>query len=173
MRKTLFAGLTELDPSDTLATDGYSFQQQNPRITDHFLELGAVTHRHDAHLPLGNPVAEPSAVASGGTGTFPAASSIFVGYTLLDAEGGETALAPAITLTTRDPLPDPEDGPVGVIDYTAGVLRADTYYYALTFSDGAGGETLVGPSVAVEREPGFPSGQVRLTGMATLAAAAP
>jgi hypothetical protein len=111
-------------------------------------------------------------VASGGTGTFPAETAVFIGYTLLDDDGGETTLAPAITLTTRDALPDPEDGPGAVIDYTGGVLRADTYYYALTFSDGSGGETLVGPSVAVEREPGFASGQVQLTGMATLAAAA-
>jgi hypothetical protein len=71
MRKTLFAGLTELDPSDSLAEDGYAFQQKNPRVTDHFLEIGAVTHRHDAHLPLADPTVAPSAAASGGCAPTP------------------------------------------------------------------------------------------------------
>lgn len=172
MRKTLFAGLTALDPGDTLATDGFSFQSRNPEITDHLLELGAVTHRHDARLALANPAVAPSAAASAGVGSFPADTSVFVGYTLLDEHGGETTMAPAVTLSTRESLAAPDDVPSAVADYTAGVLRADTYYYALTFSDGAGGETTVGPSIAVEREPGFASGRVLLSGMATLAAAA-
>lgn len=170
MRKTLFAGLTALDPGEPISTDGYSFTSRNIDTIDHMLEVGAVTHRHDAHAALGNPAVAPSAFASAGGGTLPADTALWIGYTLLDEENGETTLAPVVTMNTRGVIEAPVDGPSAHVDYTAGVLRADTYYYAITFTDGAGGETTAGPSVSVEREPGSPSAQVIIEGLDALVA---
>lgn len=167
MNKTMFAGLTQLEPGESLQTDNASFQSENPRIIDRLLEIGAVTHRHDGHAAQANPssaaVPLASAVASGGV--IPADVSVYVGYTLRDFEQGETVISPLVTITTEPPLDVPESAPTGTIDYTGGGLVADTYYYAISTLDAEGGETPLGPTVAVEREPGFASGRVQLSGL--------
>ena len=67
MQKTPFAGLTRLNPNESLSTDGFSFQDSNPALIDYFIQL-ALTHRHDGHPPLADPVGAPSATVetSGG-----------------------------------------------------------------------------------------------------------
>src|SRR4051812_50045359 len=68
MEKTPFAGLTQLDGGEPLSVDGYSFQHENPRITDRLLEIGSIGHHHDAPPPLPAPTdgrAAPPAVEGG------------------------------------------------------------------------------------------------------------
>jgi hypothetical protein len=167
MNKTLFAGLTQLDPGESLQSDNASFQSENPVITDRLLEIGAVTHRHNAHPAQANPASGfapgASAVASGGV--IPADTAIYIGYTLRDFEQGETLISPLVTVTTEAALDQPADAPTAVIDYTGGGLVADTYYYALSTLDAEGGETPIGPATTVEREPGYASGRVQLSGL--------
>lgn len=171
MRKTLFAGLTQLDPGESLSGDGYSFQQINPARTDRFLELGAVTHRHNAAEPLANPTDELVATVLATGGAIPSETTVYIGFTLLDGDGGETTMSPAIAVTAEPGLPDPEDAPTASASYAAGSLRVDTYYYAVSVTDGVGGETLASPAIDVEREPGYASGQIILSGLDDLVAA--
>lgn len=171
MRKTTFAGLTVLDPGESLSVDGGSFTQRNPEITDHFLELGAFSHRHDGHAALADPLLAPG-VAGGTGGTLPAATAITATYTLVDAFGGETAAAPIAVVTTPDPITAPET-PVAAMETTAGTLTSGTYFYVLTLLDNAGGETTASQPVQVIRDPGPANGQVRLTGLTAVLAAHP
>lgn len=165
MDKTPFAGLTRLDPDESIAEDNFSFQSRDPLVIDRLLQIGAVTHRHDAHEPLADPDAElgASAIASGGT--LAAGVTVYLGYTLLDENGGETMISPIATITTDPPLDVPDATFGASADYGGGTLAAETYYYGLSIIDAAGGETPIGGTVMVTRDPGFASGQVLLDGL--------
>lgn len=172
MRKTPFAGLTELDPEESLDVDGGSFQHRNPLITDHLLHVGAVTHRHDEHAALADPLVAPSATTASAGGGFPAGSDYYVAYTLLDAEGGETLTSPVTVVSTQEAIEDPVSAPAVTAITTGGSLRAGTYTYAYTLLDAHGGETLPSDDASVERPYGPPSGSVVIEGMGEAAALA-
>lgn len=165
MEKMTFSGITRLDPGEPLATDNYSFQSDDRRIIDRLLELGARTHRHNAAAPLADPTELPGVASGTVGGAIPAALPMYVGYTLVDAGGGETTLSPSEMVTTSDGILRPESALLVEIDYAAGVLLTDTYYYAVTWTDGVGGETGMGPTVSVDREPGFANAQSLISGL--------
>jgi hypothetical protein len=175
MKKTIFAGLTILEPGEGLSTDNGSFVDADPQIVDRLLEIGAKTHRHTGLAGLSNPSGAPvaSIVASGGA--LPSDLAISVGYTLEDSQGGETLLSPITVVGTPGEIPAPPAAPSAQVSHAAGQLEVNTYYYATTFVDNEGGETELGPAVNAERQPGFASGQVILTqlsfGMAAAGAA--
>lgn len=169
MRRSTFAGLTILGADDPITIDGASFLTRNPATIDHFLRVGAVTHRHDAHDALADPVAAPSATASAAGGALPADASIVIGYTLRDLDGGETTLSPTTVITTPLPIDPPTEELTAVADYTAGSLTIGTYTYAATILDAGGGETPLGGTVEVTRDPGFASGRVTISGLAAVA----
>jgi hypothetical protein len=171
MKKTLFAGLTALDPGESIAVDDYALVTTDPLRVDRFLEVGSVTHRHDARAALGNPTASAGASAVGSGGAIPAGETFYAAYTLLDEQNGETLPSDAVAITTPDPIEPPDSEPTAVIDYTSGgTLPADTYYYVVSLLDGIGGETPAGPWAQVEREPGFASGRVLISGLQGLVA---
>lgn len=165
MHSTFFAGLTELEPWEPISTDGSAIQARNPSITDHFLKIGVVTHRHDAHAALADPVVAPSAAVVSSGGAIPAGLTIELGVTVTDADAGETLLSPTVSVATGGGLSRPESAPVVEADYTGGTLRTDTYFYGVTLLDGGGGETSIGPMAQVTREPGYASGQVQVSGL--------
>lgn len=163
MKKSLFAGLTILEPGEGLSTDNGAFIGVDRETIDHLLEIGAKTHRHTGLSGLENPTAPASAgvVASGGT--LAAGLGISVGYTLEDSNGGETMLSPVAAVSTQNPLSGPTAAPSGAFNSAAGSLLVNTYFYAVSWTDGEGGETPVGPAVTVERPPSFASGRIILT----------
>lgn len=165
MNKTPFAGLTALDPDDTLYADGGSFLKRNPELTDYFVHIGCITHRHDAHPAMPNPTAAPSAVAVTGSGSIPADATVYLTYTLLDNRGGETIPAGVVNVSTIASLPAPSEPIEAVIDYAAGELLAGDYSYAITLLDGAGGETEISYSTDVTRDPGSVNAEVTLSGL--------
>lgn len=167
MRKTRFAGLTVVAPDETLAVDNSSFQSVNPDLVDHFLEVGAVTHRHDAHDPLADPLTQASGMVVNAGGTIGADVTVFLGYTLVDPDGGETRLSPALALTTDPPYEAPTSPINATATYASGALRSDTFYYAITLMDGGGGETPIGPVVSVDRQPGPEFASITLDGLRT------
>jgi hypothetical protein len=171
MRKTGFAGLTviEADQGDSIYADGGSFLERNPEITDGLLRVGALTHRHDGHAPLLPPAAAPVLTTALG-GQLLGSTTLYVGVTALDAEGGETLVSPIANITTPPPLPAP-GAPAAVADYTAGELVPGSYSYAISVTDGRGGETLVGTPVELLLAYGNAMAQVHLTGLAALVAA--
>lgn len=169
--RTDFAGLTRLAPGESLSTDGFSFQDLNPEIIDVLLRIGAVTHRHDAHAALSNPLSNPTVATAASGGTIPSGVEIAVGYTLVDAYGGETALNPVPqSVTTTAGLEIPTAPSVAHED-DAGTLLAGSYVYALTITDGLGGETPLGDAAMLEIQPGSPTNQVVVGGLAAILAA--
>lgn len=166
MEYTPFAGLTALDENDPIAIDGASFLIRNPHITDHLLQVGAVSHRHDAHAALPNPTHAVTGSISP-TGGSLSNDTYAVTYTVMDSTGGETTPAPPLSLTVGVSLGAPTIAPIAVPDYTGGIMPAGVYYYAMTYTDGAGGETTIGPTTSVYVDPGFASGSVDLSGLAT------
>lgn len=165
MRKTLFAGLTVLDPDESIMTDNGAFTGRDRDTEDRFLEIGAKTHRHTGLPGLSDPVTPVIASIQPSGGTLSPSTTFTIAYTLEDSDNGETTTSDTTVVTTQDPLAFPTYTPTAVIDYSAGSLLVDTYYYTLTFIDANGGETPAGPSVDVERQPGYPHGEVLLTGL--------
>src|SRR4051794_22637485 len=165
MRKTTFTGLTVLEPGEGLDTDNGAFIGRDRDTIDRFLHFGATLHRHDGKAGLLNPTQAPSGAVVASGSTIPSDLTISIGYTIEDPDGGETMLSPLAVVSTGPALDIPAAAPSARVDYSAGSLLVDTYYYALTWTDGDGGETPAGPAVAAEREPGFASGQVLLSNL--------
>lgn len=171
MEKTSL-GLTRLLPGEPLSSDGYAFQDRNPLIIDTLLRR-ALAHRHDAHPALAAPTLAPLVETVADGGTIPADTTIYVGYTLLDGDGGETTLNPEpVTITTQAGLAPPDDAPLVEHGTAAGTLVAGTYTYAISVTDDAGGETAVGPVVSIAVPPGAAQNQIILSGLQALVSAA-
>lgn len=163
--QTAFAGLEVLAPADLFSLDGFRFQSINPTLTDRLLQIGAVTHKHDEHAALANPAVQPTVTQSTEGGTIPAHTTLKLVHTWVDNYGGETLPSPVSTLTTPEGLLPPAKAPTVAADYTAGALLAGNYTYAVTVTDGAGGETSIGPSVSVVVNPGHAKARVDVTGL--------
>lgn len=170
MDKTEFAGLTRLDPGDSLATDGYSFQAVNPLITDRLLKLAVRTHRHDAHAPIADPADAP-VVTLTANGSLPADADIAIGYTLIDSDGGETRLSPVTLVTTASAMEPPDLTPSYEVDNVGGVLTAGSYTYMMTLTDPYG-ETTPGPAFVVDVDPGTDTNAIRIIGLSDIVAGA-
>lgn len=169
--KTPFAGYTRPAPGDPLSEDGYSFQFINPLIADQLGELGAVTHKHDAHAAMVDPTAAATVALADTGGSIPSSTSIYVAYTLTDGNGGESLPTDAIVVTTTAGYTTP-GSPTVVADYTAGTLLAGTPLYAITASDGAGGETALGSAITLTVAPGHANARALLSGLTALTNAA-
>jgi hypothetical protein len=167
--KTPFAGFERLAPGDALSSDGYSFQDQNPLIADQVAKIGCVTHRHDAHAAMADPTLAPTLAVLATGGTLPSGETIYVQYTLTDGQGGESAPVDVSHVVTPAGYADPTGAPTVVVNYTAGSLLASTPMYAISVTDGLGGETALGPPVAVTID-STPSGLARvlLSGLTAL-----
>lgn len=162
MQFTQFGGLTALDENDPIAINGGSFLITNPRVIAHFLQIGAVTHRHDNHAPIPSPSAAITGVATSSGGVLQASAGFAVTYTVTDSQGGETLPAPPLVLSTGEQVPDPMNPPTAQVEHSSGIMPAGAYYYAKTLTDGQGGETLISPSQYVYVDPGYSSGAVIL-----------
>lgn len=166
MEKTPFIGLTILEPGESIYADNSAFISRDRREIDRGLHIGIKTHRHDGTAGLANPLAPPSGLVVGSGGTIGAGLSLTLGYTLEDASGGETLLSPTTLVTTPGQMEAPQVAPTALVKYTEGTLDTDTFTYAITWDDGEGGETPMGPSVTITRDPGFANGQIELNGLA-------
>ena len=167
MKKSTFAGLTQIEDNESPTSDNNSFFEENIERIDHLLQLGAVTHRHDARGALANPLATPSGAVTPAGGTIEADQAVTIGYTLLDDQGGETAVSPSVTLSTTPPLDGPTSPLTGVVTYSSGALMTANYMYAITLTDTGGGETPIGPIVSLDRDPGTSFASITLFGLNT------
>ncbi|MDP3984105.1 MAG: hypothetical protein Q8Q52_03765, partial [Acidimicrobiia bacterium] len=158
MEKTIFMGLTVLDANESIYTDNAAFTSRDREEIDRGLQIGIKTHRHDGTAGLLDPSIAPSGSIIASGGTIESGLAISLGYTIEDANGGETLLSPTATVTTPVPLDVPLNAPVGAFESGSGSLMVETYTYAFTYTDGEGGETSVGPSLTVERPPGYANG---------------
>jgi hypothetical protein len=165
MRKTVFAGLSVLGPEDSIYSDGAAFTTRDRDEIDRGMKIGIKTHRHTGKAGLSNPTLAPSASIIASGGTIDAGLSIMVGYTLEDGEGGETMISPLSVASTPVPIDVPLNAPEAEADYTAGNLLIDNYTYGITYIDAEGGETPLGPTVLVNRDPGFENARIKLKGL--------
>lgn len=165
MQKTPFAGLTVLDPDESIYADNSAFISRDRFEIDRLGKIGVKLHRHNGLAGLPNPALPPSGAVVGSGGTIPAGIALTLGYTLEDDMGGETQISPTVLVTLPPPIELPTDEPEAALETTAGELEADTYTYAVTWSDGEGGETPLGPSVTVNVPPGFAHAQIKLDGL--------
>jgi hypothetical protein len=170
--KTPFAGFERLAPGDPLSSDSYALQYLNPLIADKLAKIGAVTHRHDAHAPMPDPGASPTAIVAATGGVIASGTPIHITYTLYDAAAGETLPAPATVVTTGAGYQTPDAPPTTSVDYSTGALLAGNPLYAITVTDGAGGETALGPAASVTIDPGHAHARVALSGLTALTDAA-
>lgn len=174
MEKTQFAGITQLAPAEPLSLDGWAFQGRDRAIIDRLLKIGATLHRHDAHAPLvmPNPAASPVVTVLDVGGTIPAGRTFHVGYTFVDADGGETVLNAEPTLVgTAAGLADPDVTPILDLDHAAGTLLAGNYVYRVSVTDGTGGETVPSPPASITVDPGFPNTRIIISGLQAVVAA--
>lgn len=162
-------GLTRLDPAESLSADGYSFQAINPLIIDRMLRVGVYLHRHDAHERLGDPTMEPEIITAAVGGLIPSDTLIGVCYTVVDEYGGESLPSPMASVSTAPGLAEPLDVPTYEIDNTQGTLRNGTYYYVMTLTDDTGGETIAGPPLQVDIQPGSNQNAIILAGLTAIA----
>lgn len=169
--KTDFAGLTRLLPAESLSEDNFAFQNADPLILDYLTRVGAVTHRHDGHAALADPLDAPGLTTDPAGGTIPAETVIYAAYSLVDANGGETLATPVAMVTTQQGLAVPDDSPVLVPDALAGTLLAGSYSYAITVTDGSGGESGLGPSTTIVIQPGSPTNEIVVSGLAAIVTA--
>lgn len=165
MQKTSL-GLTRLAPGEPIYADNFSFQDQNPFITNQLLEYAAFRHRHDEHVALANPVDPPTVATAAVGGQIPADATVYVGYTYTDADGGETAMNPEpVTITMDGGLAAPIDAPAAALDHAAGTLLAGSYTYGLTVTDGFGGETALSPTTTVLIPSGNATNEIIISGL--------
>lgn len=169
--RTSFAGLTRLAPGEPLGTDGFAFQSENPSIIDQLLEVGAVSHLHDAHAALADPTLALDLSSSSGAGGIAADETIYACYTLIDQFGGETAPSDTVQVTTPPQIITPTAAPTLALDNLAGTLGVGTFLYAISLVDTAGGETPLGPSSQVQRTAGPANAEVQVSGLAAILAA--
>jgi hypothetical protein len=165
MRHTDFAGLTELEPGESIGLDDFGLQSRNPRLIDFFLQLGARLHRHDAHTALATPTVAPGLAVANTGGALPGGVDFTVGYTAVDAFGGETLLSPDDTIALPTSVDAPDSVGTLTMDYTGGTLGAGTYYYVKTWVDGAGGETTASGVAEIDRDPGGATARVQFTNL--------
>ena len=163
MQKTPFAGLTELDISESLTEDNGAFTGRDRETIDRFLQIGAKTHRHDGSAGLTNPTNAPSASVVASGGTIAPDVALNIGYTAQDGQRGETTLSPVTVVTTADPLSSPPFAPSAEIVYDSGELLESNYYYGITWVDSEGGETPLGPVISTTRQPGYEHARVLLS----------
>ena len=163
--KTPFAGLERLAPGDPLSSDGYVFQDLDRRTIDQLLQIGAVTHVHDGHAALANPTLAPVVTSAATGGAFPSGLSVSVTYTLIDANGGESAPVTPVSVAMSAGYSDPTVAPIVAVSYAAGSLLSGNYSYAVTVADGVGGQTALGPSGLAVVSPGYPTAEVFISGL--------
>jgi hypothetical protein len=166
MHKTPFAGLTELEPGESIFEDGSSFTATNPSVIDHYLQLGARTHHHNGAPALSDPVTEPTVEVQSGSGALPSSTTLIIAFTLLDGLGGETLASPSVLATTPQGLEPPPEGPYTDLQNDVGTLTVGTYRYVVTLVDSAGGETPPSAITDVQRDPGEANAHIVLSGLA-------
>lgn len=163
-----FSGIEILEPGDLLSTDGFAFQSTDRQIIDRLLRLGAVTHRHDGHAAMVDPTTAPTVVLDSTGGEIPAETPIYVNYTLSDSDGGESLPVDAVLVTAESGFSEPTGAPTATPDTLAGSLLAGNYSYAITVTDGLGGETTIGPDADVLIPTGFTNGEVAISGLSAI-----
>lgn len=166
-----FSGILRLSPGEPLSTENFSFQDVDRGIIDQLLQLGARDHKHDAHAALDHYVVpiNPIVVVEDTGGTIASDLDIYVGYTLVDSQGGETELNANVQLVqTQAGLGDPNDAPSLALDHVSGDLLANTYYYGVTVADGTGGESGLSPTSVIVVPPGFATSRITVSNLDTI-----
>lgn len=155
--------LNTLGAGERLSDDGYKILGADRLLIDRLLQLGAEGHRHSGDATvLAAPTLGP-ALALGTGGTLPAGVRAHYAYTLIDADGMETAASPAAFIDTPPPVAAPGK-PTLVAATTGGTLPPGTYYYLLSaYTSANTSETEAGPAATVSVPVGTSTNAITVT----------
>lgn len=129
--KTTNYGFTKLAPGDDLSANGYAFIDSDRDRMDGLLSLGREHNHTGAAASLTDPDTAPTLVLNTASGNLTAGQTYRYRFTYVDQFGSETAASPEATVTTADPVVQPDAVSITSVT-TGGALSGGLYYYALT-----------------------------------------
>jgi hypothetical protein len=122
-----FGGRLGGSPSD----NGGKYSNVDRDTIDRLLSAFEV-HHHDGGTVLADPTTAPTTVVSTVGGTLPAGTTFYYRFSLLDANGLETAGSPEASVATAGPIMPPAAPSLEASTVTGGTLATGLYYYALS-----------------------------------------
>lgn len=138
--ETLNFGLTQLEPGESLAKNGWAPLGSDRELLDSLL-VALKDHQHTAAPRLEDPVNGPTLTVFDTGGDLPGNTTYYYAISHLDRYGLETAISPEVEITTPVSIGSPEQ-PVLEIETTGGLVGPGSWAYAITFVDAQGGETV-------------------------------
>lgn len=121
---------------DTFSTNGSKYTDEDRVIIDRLLFLALSGHHHDGVVPDDVNPTDPPELALDIGGGLPAGERIYYVYTLVDANGAETAPSPEAWVDTPAPVNSPE-APALARASTGGTLMPGAYFYGLSAYTGS------------------------------------
>lgn len=128
-------GFLKLGPGDSLSTDNYKFGTTDREEMARLIRIGAETHKHNGAVAdtSGPDVGARSLSLTHHTdaGGIPAGVRSFYRFTLVDANGFESAPSDPVFIDTPAPITNPAAPTLSTVN-TGGALLPGNYYYAVT-----------------------------------------
>ncbi len=124
-------GLRRLTAGEGFPDGGYQFTDADRVLIDRLLYLGVEGHTHTGTTAPVPTLAAPTLTLSALSGSIPASTRAYYKYTLVDAEGFETAPSTEVFEDTASQLVEPA-APVLVVTSAGGTLLPGQYFYVLT-----------------------------------------
>lgn len=165
MGETSRFGFTTIEStSQKLSDNSYKYPHGDRNLLDLLVQRAVELHRHtgEAASTL-NPTAAPDLVASTSGGSIPGATRVYYRYTLLDAEGFESAASPESYVDTAAVVATPNAATLEVAT-TGGTLPAGMYQYQLSaYTTGINEETLPSTPISILVPVGTTTNEITLT----------
>ena len=134
--------LQKLDPGDDLSEDSYAFVSRDRDLLDALLEYSVEEHRHTGLTASETVLDAPSLSLDTTTGGIPGGERVRYKYSLVDADGFETAASAESYIDTPESVLEPS-APVLTNDDAGGTHIPGQYFYVLSaYQDFTTSETL-------------------------------
>lgn len=131
-----------LDPGDDLSEDSYAFVNRDRYLLDALLEWLAEHHRHTGEDAVETELDPPELTLDTSVGGIPSGQRVRYKYTLVDADGFETASSSEAFIDTPQAVLEPA-APVITYETTGGTHIPGQYFYVLSaYQDFSTSETL-------------------------------
>lgn len=125
-------GLSILGPGDKISDRGYKFAGADITLIDRLLSYAVEQHRHTgiAGTDL-SPEVGPTLTLEATGGSMPSGSRFYYRYTLIDADGNESAPSPVVSIDTATSIVAPQ-APSPTLIAGTGTLAPGRYTYVLS-----------------------------------------
>lgn len=154
--------LTVLEPGDDLSEDGYAFVGRDRHFLDSILRWAAEEHRHTGESADEIELDPPELNLDTSEGGIPGGERVRYKYTLVDANGFESAASGESYIDTPDAVIEP-GAPVINYEDSGGSHIPGQYFYVLSaYQDFSTSETLATNTASLYVEPGSNSNSITL-----------